>query len=177
MPVGKGDKKMERKIDGYIQPHFTNGKQDYTMYLHYDGTEFCFLNKSEEAQNFAKYFKRKIKGSKEGFLYTDIHGWTKMESNPDSVLATITGIDNIKNALITLINASENLDIQSDLTVHINKNIYPLVRDVDDEHYFARDTMQFSKKGYDIDSLVAATEKLDQLEQVKNDSYKKMISI
>lgn len=163
--------KRERTIDAYIEPIKVNNiTEEHKMYIHYAGVEGCFLHQHPEIADFAAYFKRKLSCSNTGMLFTDSYGMRKNEEDFDSILYVIDGLDNIDRALITLISTCTNLDIQSDLVVHIGDKSYPLVREVDGEEYLANDTFKLSRKGYSLDVLTKLSTDIEALKEKENDS-------
>lgn len=152
----------KRTVDAYIEPIKVNSNiLNYRMYMQYNGLDFCFLSNDSETANFASYFKRKMGHFTKETMLTDKYGIMTKNDNFDSVVAYITGIDNIDSSISSLIVTSMNLDIQSDLTVHIGEKDYPLVRDVDNKKYTYNDNL--SKKGYDDDVLLNLSLEIDNL--------------
>ena len=163
---------MKRKIDAYIEPIKINGEiLNYRMYMHYNDVEYCFLSYNDEAANFASYFKRKLLCSSREMMFTDKYGIISRKDDFDSVLACVTGVEDIDRSIISIMNACMNLDIQSDLTYHLNGESYPLVRDVDDIKYKSLDS--FSKKGSSDDVLLDLSIELDGLKNTLDTKQKR----
>lgn len=152
---------MSKKVDAYIEEEYVNGEVNYNMWLHYNDVEFCFLYANPEAAAFASYFKNKLYSNDDGFTFTDSHGSTTSRSDYDSVLASVKGLDNIDRALMPIIGASTNLDIESDLIVHLNGEEFKLVGDADDKEY--RPDSSFSKKGLSFEVLGELDKRLKTL--------------
>lgn len=125
---------MEKKIDGYIEKI----DDDYNMYFHYNGVEFCFLYKDWNAKSFAIHFAQKVNKDLPGVSFTDDHGYTeyarKVSFSHDQcqIISAIKGADNIREDLVHFMVACKNLDINSDFAVHFDGNSYDLVSDKKD---------------------------------------------
>ena len=121
------------KVNAFIEPIKVNGEiLNYRMYMNYNGIDYCFLNTNQEAANFASYFQRKLPCEIEGATFTDPYGLAGKICKEDSIVGYITGLDNIADSLIGLSGSCTNLDIQADLTVHLNGKAYKIVRNIDD---------------------------------------------
>lgn len=152
----------KNKVDAYIEPIKVNSSiLNYRMYMQYNDLDYCFLSKDSETASFASYFKRKMGHLTDEVMLTDKYGIISKNDNLESVVAYITGIENIDNSIIPLITTCMNLDIQSDFTVHMGKKDYPLVRDIDNKKYTS--TNDLSKKGYDNEGLLNLSLELNKL--------------
>lgn len=141
-----------KRIDAFIEKH----NKEYHLYLHYNNLDFVFLYKDPEAEEFAIEFKWKYLVSNPpafNHTFTDNRGWVKEKRDYKSLIASIKGIEHIDDAIANLVSTSLNLDIQSDLIFHLNEKEYEVVKDVDNEEYFAADTLKVSKKGISKDEL------------------------
>lgn len=156
----------ERRVDAYIQEAYNNGNREYNMWIHYNGVDFAFLYRNPEAGNFAQYFKRKmlpVTNDTEGMMFTDTRGWSISQTSNEALLAGVKGLQNIDRALMSLISASTNLDIQSDLIVHVDGEQYSLVQTVDGKDYKANDTLGISRKGLSFSVLSELDQKIATL--------------
>lgn len=152
-------------VDTYIKPIKVNGSiLSYRMYMQYNGLDYCFLNDDSKTASFASYFKRKMGSFNDETMITDKYGIMTNSDSFDSVVAYITGIDNINESIVPLITTCMNLDIQSDLTIHIGEKDYPLVRNVDNEKYTSINYL--SKKGLDDDELLNLSLEIDKLKSL-----------
>lgn len=166
---------MTRKVDAYIQEYYDNGEIEYNMWMHYNGLDFAFLHRNEEAGLFAQYYKRKMLSSslsRDGMSFTDTHGQRISSESYDSLLAGIKGLENIDKGLISLIGGCTNLDIQSDLTIHLNGEEYPIVRNANGENYKSYDACGFSKKGVSFEELAKLDQQISQLPRSTKDKHK-----
>ena len=161
---------MDKKtVDAYIEPIKVNSSiLDYRMYMQYNGLDYCFLSNDNETASFASYFKRKMGHFTKETMLTDKYGIMTKNDNFDSVVAYITGIDNINDSIVPLITTCKNLDIQSDLTVHIGEKDYPLVRSVDNKKYISNDYL--SKKGLNDDELLNLSLEIDNLKSLLDEN-------
>ena len=140
----------KHSVDAYIREREIEGPDKYAMDLYYDGIKFDELNKSYAyTKDFASHFKKRIPCEVDMMIYSNYSGLLSEKDNTHSVLARVIGLDNIDKSIIALLYTSTNLDIQSDLTVHLNDKDYPLVRTVDYENYRTPD--RCSLKGYSTD--------------------------
>lgn len=156
----------ERKVDAYIQESYINGEREYNMWIHYNGVDFALLSRDREAGSFAQYFKRKmmpVTHNTEGMLFTDTSGWTISSGSNEALLAGVKGLENIDRSLMSLISASTNLDIQSDLIIHVGNEEFALVRTVDGKEYKPNDTLGLSKKGLSFGVLAKLDQKIASL--------------
>lgn len=151
---------MEKRIDAYVEQAST----DYNMYFSYNDVEFNFLSVNPQATSLARSFKTKLPQAENVYTFTDTSGWVTTRENPNSVLSSIKGLNNIENSLHSIISASANLDIQSDLIVHIKNKEFQLVGNVD-ENYAPSDTLNLSKKGFSLDVLLQLEEEISTLKQ------------
>ena len=151
-------------VDGYIEPIVCNGDiYNYKMYMLYNGIEPCYLNNFPETASFASYFKRKMSCRNDEMLFADTYGLRAKYEDHDSMLSTITGLDNIDKSLIALICACTNLDIQANLTIHIKDKDYPLVRTIDGKDYVPYDQTDLSEKAVSDDMLLALSLDIENL--------------
>lgn len=115
------------KIDGYITPVRNGENLDYRMNLHYNGVDFCFLYRNEEAAQFARRFAQNVKDDLEGVTYTDTRGYTQISDGVSTVIASVKGIDNIGNSLVELCQGC--LAIGADFNVHVDGKDFKIVDD------------------------------------------------
>ncbi|MBQ6497979.1 MAG: hypothetical protein IJI58_04635 [Bacilli bacterium] len=165
---------ISNKVDGYIEPIVCNGDiYNYKMYMLYNGIEPCYLNNFPETASFASYFKRKMSCRNDEMLFANTYGLKAKYDDQDSMLSTITGLDNIDKSLVSLICACTNLDIQADLTIHIKDKDYPLVRTVDDKKYVSYNLTDLSDKGLSDDVLLDLSLDIENLKRTKILSQKR----
>ena len=138
------------KIDAYIKPmlHEENNRRYYKMYFVYNDIEYCYLFQNPEALNVATSF-RKVIPNLEGVTYTDQYG---LYGNKDTVLGTITELDNIKNSIIHITRACLNSKVPTDLTIHQKGISYDIVRDLDNTKYITNNEKS-NGKGYNLEKL------------------------
>ena len=166
---------MSNRIDAILEEHNINGKMEHKLYFHYNGVEFTFLYKAEEAEVFASEFKWKYlitNTSADNHRFTDNKGYTMDKRYYYSVLSSINGIEEIDDSIVNLISTCCNLDIQSDLTFHYNDKEYPLVRSVDHKEYHPSDKQQISKKGFSIKQLKELTKDIIEIKKNQNKQKK-----
>lgn len=155
-----------RKVDAYIEKSYINGKTEYNMWLHYNGIDFAFLTQNPEAALFAQYIKRKmlpVTHSTEGLIFTTPGGWSIDKNSDEALLAGVKGIEAIDKSIMTLISGCTNLDIQSDLTIHIDDEEFGLVRNADGVTYKTNDMLGLSQKGLSFDILSKLDRKIASL--------------
>ena len=160
----------KHSVDAYIKERDIVGPDKYAMDLYYDGIKFDELHKTcnTNTAKFASHFKRKIPCEVDMMIFSNYSGILSQKENNNSVLARVIGLDNIDKSIIALLYTSTNLDVQSDLTIHLNDKDYPLVRTVDFENYLSADG--YSLKGYNSDIWLSM---INDIEKLKTETIKK----
>ena len=156
-------------VDAYIEERNIPRPDNYKMYLSYDGVEFCYLHedKNNSAAKFAANFSKRMHCETDRMNYTDFYGLLTDKDNNNSVLASVTNLANIDKAIIGLMFACMEYDIQADLTVHLHDKEYPIIRTVDGEYY--RNADRNNIKGYNTEIW---DELANTIEELKTVPYK-----
>ena len=163
---------MEKKdfIDCYIEEVSANGiLEEHKMYLDYNGIEACYLHQFPVTTEFAINFKNKLNCMNDEMIFTDNYGWKRQATDCDTVLSSITGLDNIDKSLISLIYACINPSIQANLTVYIADNEYKLVSE--------NKKNLLSKKQINKDTLYELSLAIEKLKIKENKSIIQKIKI
>lgn len=158
----------QKRVDAYIKPQISISTSipaqiSYDMFFDYNGISADSLHKNEQARGFARHLKYKIRTTSDAFVYTDERGWVKEKDNPNTALCSVRGLKNIVESLAIIISACENLDIQSDLFVHVEDQEFQLVGPADDKEFMRRDTLGMNSKGVSYTALRLLQEAITNL--------------
>lgn len=160
----------KRKVNAFIEPIRVKGDiLNYRMYMNYNDVAYCFVNTNQDVAHFAAYFQRKLPCDIKGTTFTDQYGIAGKVCKEDSIVGYVTGLENISNSLIGLSGSCTNLDIQADLTVHLNGKEYKIVRNIDEIKDKESIILPIDgKKGIDFDELLNLDLILEELNKNEN---------
>lgn len=160
----------KRKVNAFIEPIKVKGDiLNYRMYMNYNGIDYCFVNTNKDVANFASYLQRKLPCKLKEATFTDSYGIASKNRTDSSIIGYVTGLSNISEAIIGIAEACTNLDIQADLTMHLNNQEYKIVRKTSEIESETRvNTILDGNKGIDFDELLRLDLDMEALSQNKN---------
>lgn len=164
---------MEKRVDAYIEIEQTDSSVDYNMHFCYNGVKTDLLYEDSESAEFARHFTRKFYNQGSGLVFMDAYGRRTLRQDVMAVLGAVRGLDHVEQSLIGLSLASENLDVQSDLFVHLGDEMYQLVGNVDSNKFESTSHLKDAEKGYSLEALLQVTNHIQGLKSGMQESLVK----
>ena len=146
--------KKTNKISAVIQPmKFEEGNRDfYKMYFSYNDIDYCFLSEHPRELEIAMNLKDELPYI-DGITCTDEFG---ISNGDDKVVATISGLDNIQDAIPCIAIACSGSSIPTDLSIYLEEKEYQLINHNND-------------KGTNIDTLYELLKDVNEIHPLEEE--------